>query len=410
MSRTRSSTTPYTPANVTMYGKRYSGQTSLSSYSQISASIGYNQGSQTTASITDVVSPEYRKRSGQGEIINNPLTQSKITLVDPQPTPYLRKMINVSAGKYYGDHWEGTWPMSPLELGEFLIPSWDQEWLDSVTTLRNIAVTEAHARVTANETQVLVSAAELNKTIEGLGVILRKVSHIILAARKADFKYLARQISWKELSNTWMEARYGLRPLYYEARATLAALNRPPKQKRQTFRATRSGTWSKRSTVSVTNSSAGYNASIEKTAEVQTSVSAGILTDVTLTGLNAWGGEQFASAAWELVPLSFVIDWFFNVGSTIAAWSPDCGTKQLASWVTTKHVAILTNSLVSITNTSSTTISTFSWSGVKSKREEWVLREPDPVLGVWPQRRLSLDTSKLLDIVIIGRQRMSTGV
>jgi hypothetical protein len=65
-------------------------------------------------------------------------------------------------------------------------------------------------------------------------------------------------------------------------------------------------------------------------------VNAGVLYGFTAeqSAQSYWGMNmaQLPSALWELTPLSFVSDWFLNIGQYIAAISPVPGASQLAGW------------------------------------------------------------------------------
>lgn len=47
-----------------------------------------------------------------------------------------------------------------------------------------------------------------------------------------------------------------------------------------------------------------------------------------------WGLDSPIEAAWELVPFSFIIDWFTNIGDIIGALILNPGLTPLSSWVT----------------------------------------------------------------------------
>lgn len=408
MSRTRTQNTSPTSVTVTINGSRYAGTSGNPTYNYpISAQTTYQAGKTVGDSMTDEVVPMFKSRVMNGEIFSNAMTHSVITDVAPVPTAYNRALVTTYLGKLSGDVWSGSWPITSGELGSFIIPSQDAGWNADVESLVSKAVTESHARVSANEMMILATAGELDKTIASLGSILMRVTSIVLAARRADLKYLKRQISWKELSDRWMEVRYALRPLGYDVRGILRGIKAKSAHTRETARASDALSWYKEDTYNVYGSGSGYNATIKRTVTVTTSVRAGVLFDLEKSALNIWGADKIFETAWELLPLSFIIDWFFNVGSTIAAWTPDVGIRELASWSTVKHSSIAVNSLVSISNASSPNYrNEFSWSGEKSHSEIWTIRKPNPALGLLPSRRIRLDASKLLDLVIIGRKRL----
>jgi hypothetical protein len=129
---------------------------------------------------------------------------------------------------------------------------------------------------------------------------------------------------------------------------------------------------------------------------------AGVLTDVELSHVSIWGTDAIASSLWELTPFSFILDWFFNVGQKIAAFSPNAGVRKLASWVTVRTLATLTNSADGFSNVVVCDYAdSMSWSGVKTRTESWTTRTPNPTMRLLPSVKIRLDNLKLLDLGII---------
>lgn len=56
------------------------------------------------------------------------------------------------------------------------------------------------------------------------------------------------------------------------------------------------------------------------------------------------------STAWELVPYSFVVDWFVNVGAWLDAIQPSLAHKTLGAWVSSRDNYVTTFETVSIEN------------------------------------------------------------
>lgn len=131
-----------------------------------------------------------------------------------------------------------------------------------------------------------------------------------------------------------------------------------------------------------------------------------------ISNISRWGLDQPVEALWEIVPYSFICDWFFNVGKTIASWTPNIGFKQLASWVTVSNTVsqsrkvaraeftypVLSDTVskyISITGGNCTSITTAKY------------RLPNPMLSIVPRFTPRLDAAKLLDLVIIGKKLLS---
>jgi hypothetical protein len=129
-----------------------------------------------------------------------------------------------------------------------------------------------------------------------------------------------------------------------------------------------------------------------------------------LNTLNIWGLTQPVEAIWELIPFSFIIDWFFNVGETLASFTPNYGIESLASWYTvvdTKYQRISRSSKnfslpqgedAYCTNNARTYDGCWTDKTVITKT-----RVPNPSRRVTPTFSLKLDVFKLTDLVIIAR-------
>ena len=67
------------------------------------------------------------------------------------------------------------------------------------------------------------------------------------------------------------------------------------------------------------------------------------------------------SVAWELVPYSFVADWFLPVGSYLNNLDYDLGLRFLKGWITTK--TLVSGHVESLGGTHSSGATTQTWSG-----------------------------------------------
>jgi hypothetical protein len=358
----------------------------------------------------DVVTPNYKARISNGEIINNPMTLSEVQVVEALPTMFNRKLLSESGGKIYGDEWSGYWPMSATDLGEFLVPSQDDAFQPYVDNLINRAVAAAHANASSNEMQALMVLAEGKKSIESMKTILYRLFKIFRALKTLDYKYLRKQISRKELEDRYMELRYAIRPLMIDAQNTVKALevSKNLKSMRATARGFAKGVFENDDVITID----GYlhTSEVKRWHRVETDVRAGILTDVELTNLSVWGADQFLETMWEITPFSFIFGWFFNIADIIAGFSPSVGVKQLASWVVVEHTSILRNELVSTANVcpDCNYADERSWSGHRDQLEHWKIRTVDPELSLIPSLKVNLDAFKLLDLIIIGKKMLSS--
>lgn len=382
-----------------------------------SDSVKTNQGLRVDSEMNDIVTPNFKKLVAQGVVINNPMDRTVTTwessLVPVDHVHHHRKWdTTCSPDKYthYGTRSKGVRPMADhyRTWSQFLAVS------DSINvqSLIDRAVTQAWANVELSEADVLASIGEGKETVVSMIAIIKKVIKLAINAKKLRFKELRGQFSPSELKELWMEARYAIRPLVYDAKAVIAAYKFEEPEDRLTFRGYAEDYWSDSYTQREQISSATRYTDYVYQSSRSVQVRSGVLTQVkAVSNLNVWGGDKWIETMWELTPYSFIIDWFFNVGQTIASFTPEMGLDDLASWYV---VHDLTYQIISITGSG---INPCTWSneclenrwnigpGYMSKTVDKKYRVPNPKRSFVPSFKLKLDPAKLLDLVIIGRQR-----
>lgn len=124
------------------------------------------------------------------------------------------------------------------------------------------------------------------------------------------FITLLTHTDFDKLINAWMEVRYAWRPLYGDIQSFIKTVNRP----REKFplykeRVGRSLTYSEHTKTpmggGVYDLSVDLNVNVSARGNVYSKYAPAAFRVMPLT------------TAWELIPLSFVIDWFFSVGDAL---------------------------------------------------------------------------------------------
>lgn len=368
-------------------------------------------------SMEDHVVPQFQKRRARGEVFNNPMERNEVKIVDPMvPMSSTHRHKEWKANwsppgyRYFGRETIGSYPVSHfLDAGEVsLIPvpasPVDESWLI------NQAVTQAWANADLSEAAALATIAESRESVTSIYSILKRVLKIARYAKKLQVGKLAKELSPKELADRWMEVRYALRPLVYDAKAITAALDAKLEHDRQTFRGFKSDA---DVTQDVVYGGGAFRRTWNRSTIVAVEVRSGVLTQIeSLHALNTWGFDSILETAWELVPLSFVFDWFWNLGSTLASWTPEVGLKTLASWyvLTRVHTQMVTLAQWSPYQCTDAGICMQFSSSCTPKNyirtETWKYRVPDPNRAVLPSFRINLNAAKLLDLSIIGKKKL----
>lgn len=401
-----SSLTPST-ATMTLLGTTYNVDGTSSNWTAATGS--YASSPSGGEHMTDVVTPNFKALSSRGQIINNPMESAFERLEAAPATAYemIQTQYQTSAKTaWYGTRVYGSWSPNS-ELGSFLPSPIGTTEGSLAQTLRSQALTSAHAKASTSEIQGLVTLAEANKTVQSSVQIMKRVVKVLRAAKRLDLKALSGELSPKQLQDRYMELRYALRPMYYDAIAIRNALQA---DLRKTTRITTRGKATDSATASDTYTRDDGNTRTvsARTVSVKVEARAGVLSDFETSAPSVWGLDQVIESAWEIVPFSFIVDWFLNVGDTIAAHTPNAGVRELASWDSVIVTVVQQNSLssVSFVNPAPALKKTWtvSWSGSKSQLGIYKLRTPNPGLSFYPSVNVRLDTLKLIDLGIIARK------
>lgn len=377
----------------------------------------------TVENMTDIVTPDFVKRSAKGEIFNNPLTQSKV--FDYQNMinysfEYIRRFksnYTIAAGSRDTGTVTGIYPATVRGYGGFLPPPTFDD--DDLEDLKGQAVAKAYSNINTSDTLALVTLLELEKTLFSLGGILKHATKLYRYCLKRSARYGRRNAlkNFRLYADLWMEARYSLRPLYYDVVGLLKALDRPlSKLDRATFRGSASYSDGSDDSITVALSDAGHTGSyftVNRKSSIDIEARSGCLCQTNPeTRATSLGLYEIPLTLWEIVPFSFIVDWFLNVGDIIGAWTPRMGSTVLASWV------VVTTTITQSVNVSapvngapienSTQISTgagYTWSpGVKMKISTTKVRSPNSSRPILPSFDVRLSPAKLLDLGIIVSQ------
>lgn len=149
-----------------------------------------------------------------------------------------------------------------------------------------------------------------------------------------------------EFASAWMEYRYGWRTLMYDLEAAQNSVARASAAKNRLDRYTAHESIVDRTAFSDSGSfhtPTGYRGvsgcaaqvSSYRTRRVDIRAGAGVsqttFPDFTINPL---------LTAWELVPYSFIVDWFVDVGSVVAAHTPTLGRELEYMWISTKQTNV----------------------------------------------------------------------
>lgn len=371
----------------------------------------------------DVVVVGFERRRDHGEIFMNPMNRviteirREPVLYDEMYSTWRTLTCGTSPNLYYptayytGSHIYGTGsPTTFLPYESYpTTPT-----LDPVT-VRELATTAAYANANESELLILEPIAESKETIHSLLKMAGRIIRLIAKVRKSAWKAVWKEFTPKQLSDRWMEGRYMIRPLIYDIAALMRVIENhsKPKRQRQTYRGSNSSSASNESVIKTFTRSGGYEIYSKYRTERTVSARAGVLCQVEeVEYISKLGLDQPVSTLWELVPCSFVVDWFCNLGKVIGSWEPKLGITGLASWVTVSDAVVKTKVIDHVNDLYVRVPSTYeryvNISGGKcTTTTTTITRLPNPNKPITPHIKVRLDLAKLLDLVIMIRQRLA---
>lgn len=411
MSRTRSSTTTYDCEPTELHTDN-----DISSGSPTDYTYDYSyMHPQFTKSMTDEVTPGYFSKARQGEYLPiNPMTQSGVQEFSwtSGVTTWNSDVGNPGLSQVLCDHslpLQSYWDMTSSRYN--WVPYSFQGSFSPSLPSQNTIVTEAIARARSNSFDAGTFMAELNKTIDMIDSfqtnVFRRANRIV-SARRSDIA--ARGIA--AFSETWLEGRYGWRTLAYDLNDIREAIDKINNSEWSNLgRAYASysdvGEYSYSNNYAVvhyrprsqitSNNRSTMQYVFTQTAERE--ARAGAIVELVLENI---AFVDPLVTAWEVVPFSFIIDWFTNMGDAIKASSPFASGDLQGVWYSERDTVVSQMETTAVPywlNSNSTVTGTTS--GTSTIRYKTYQRsEVSPPLFDL-SFRLNLDWQKLVDLAAI---------
>lgn len=168
-----------------------------------------------------------------------------------------------------------------------------------------VSVNDALASIYDNGWDALTFAAEFEGTISMFTNLLRRFNtSFTLRCARSDPN------NWE---NIWLEYRYGWRTLYFDIRDFAKAMKRKDGIKRYIGRSSTTLATSSIETENLSGINWNGRTVVTTTETIKPRLS--VVMDVLIPRI--WINP--IQTGWELVPYSFVVDWFINVGSYLKA-------------------------------------------------------------------------------------------
>jgi hypothetical protein len=385
-------------------------------------------GSGEVSYMKDEVAPGFAKKRRQGQIVMNDMESERHILEYPRSYYNARNYtydiggsLISDVGAYLSEDVSGAEHVGPRffvnrstgEKGSLMasLPSPSMPTADQV-------LTKAVANAAETDALALVTMAEAKKTVASIKAasnVYHRIYQYMSRLKKSDFTPSGALRHVGTGLAIWLEVRYGLLPLYYEIGGYANIARNIGKKNRTRFTSRAEG----QVTVDpvVEDSVSTFYTERKTTKRVRRRwIQAGILVEPVAQNVEAitsLGIDRVASSAWELVPFSFICDWFFNTSQVIAAHEGRFTMRDLGTWVTTIETVISEFSLTTQGRDWVDMGPQRRYVGVYNRefscREEYrfTVRKANPKVPLLPSFQLRLDWKKCLDLAAISGQVLS---
>lgn len=246
-------------------------------------------------------------------------------------------------------HWSlATWRGS---LATFVPPiaGSDPAWLtNDLATYKQQLLVEVIAKAHSPDFNGSLFAAEAIKTmglftnpVKGIGKLLAK-----MIKRRTAFIDKGLTLTAAS-SKAWLQYRYGWKPLMYDVRDLSVALLKSERVPGLVLRARvkRDLVYRNTSAQSLLWGNTSWRVYGTTKRDHHITVRSGVRYRITDSSVNQFRSsslglslDNVVSTAWEIVPFSFVLDWFYNVGDWLRAITPAPGVSIESTYVSTQQL------------------------------------------------------------------------
>lgn len=200
---------------------------------------------------------------------------------------------------------------------------------------KSVVMTELSARMTEGIASLLVSFAERDQTknmlLKALNYLRRPLQDVLkIGKRMTTTQRVDKVNEW------WLEGRYGWRPFIHDVIGVVDA-QKASVTDRRTVKTTRPS--AKSSVPSATVTTYGWNgllSTVTRDISFVGHYSFGQTADFragVIANFRKFGLYDLVGAGWDLVPYSFVVDWFINIGEVARAMQAYALLDERIGWI-----------------------------------------------------------------------------
>lgn len=331
--------------------------------------IGFTEKKKETMS--SIAIPNYKKRSAAGEIFNNPFSRSLFEAKGAAVEIPWEKKKSLSTVSIIRDDKYGSKPYhvacSSFSISRtrslLCVPHGFEDALIAnlplVDTGAQSAINSAYGNIQEGEVDLLVMAAEGRETLHHLLFTIQRFAALVSAIRRRDISKLCPK-TYKKMKkgafdgtgglktmfeDAWMEARYAWLPLVMDAVGVMNIITGNVTY-RETFRAKNDN--HEINDLDFTFVTGAGKMQFIGAATCIAGARAGVLTERLLDSPLAQqlGVFNIATVVKEVIPYSFVLEWFINLSGLLYSLNPNPMFRPLAAWCTEKRLTTYNGTLL----------------------------------------------------------------
>jgi len=222
--------------------------------------------------------------------------------------------------------------------------------------------------------------------------------------------------SFIALSSMWLGYRYGIMATYYDVESWCTVFSERRSKPRSRYVVAKNSSYDSGNNISLVSDGTFAKTYFKQRYMRFSRTSCGVLCTMMESEDPSYslGMRSVLSTAWELVPFSFVLDWFIDAGTRIQALESDWIRPVLGSWCT--HRSTLTSIRHFYTEPKAPTIignERLSWvdghnEGLLTEETHIVERIANPSLSLLPNIQLRLNFKRVADGVALVRPLLNT--
>lgn len=291
--------------------------------------------------IDDVIHGNYAARKRAGEIIMGPLFLSKWSRTCNSST------LACSAPEWGNENWKWEGDHT-IGLEQIINQAGYPNLWGYSSSMESAAIVEAYAKMNKSDIQGGEIMSDLGKTLMMMRNPLKTASTLVYEMARFKKKRLKRHSGnvAKAHSDMWLEHRYGWTPVVSDMRTIILDYEKIRKLPDRTSVIRASKALAETYTKSISSSpgigaKSSYTYSGTLTSNQRCEVHCGLMVRHSRTSMYESVQNFFGLRAMDvpvtffnIMPYSFVLDWFIGVGDWIQACVPNPSVTILGSWAT----------------------------------------------------------------------------